>query len=161
MVNLPCLMNVYSAPKYRNVIFTLPISFCSFRNTCHPNRCLRRWFQILTKTVAIRRREKFSIQVLTLGNGWGPTWAYLPTSLAPWQKWHNTATGKWRVVGDRPWWWWICPGPNYRCGRCHEVGARNHQRRETARLPGNIGGKTFYSCRYGSFSSFNVIRSVL
>lgn len=26
----------------------------------------------------------------------GPTWAYLPTSLAPWQKWHNTATGKWR-----------------------------------------------------------------
>lgn len=148
MANLPCLMNVYSAPKYRNVIFTLPISFCSFRNTCHLNRCLRRWFQILTKTVAIRRREKFSIHGSNTGKQVGPAWAYLPTSLAPWQKWHNTATGKWRVVGDRPWWWWICPGPNYRCGTPR--GARP-----------NIGGKTFYSCRYGSFSSFNVILSVL
>ena len=88
MVNIPCLMNVYSAPKCRNFIFTLPISFCSFQNTCHLNRCLRRRFQILTKTVANRRREKFSIHGSNTGKRVGP----VGPTFQP--RWHPGRSGK-------------------------------------------------------------------
>ena len=81
MVNIPCLMNVYSAPKCRNFIFTLPISFCSFQNTCHLNRCLRRRFQIFNQnSCKTEEGRNFQFTVLTLGNRWG-RWG-LPSNLA-------------------------------------------------------------------------------